>query len=263
MSPTVRPDSPRGTGWRRRIAQHPFLSTSVAGFGAGFILVASLLLPGILSKGESAVPNVVGLLYKDAAARLTAAGFTTTIGESINHATAPKNSVLGQTPAPGVKSQKGNEVTLDVSLGARRGTVPNVVGMSRVDAVKAIEAAGFETAEDVTERLDRRPRGEVLNSTPRPGTTLQQPSIVRLTVSAGPDAIGVPSLVGMPAEDALALLGQLGLIAGETRYDDTGRQPEGFVSAQRPSANAPTTPGSTVTLTVSRPRAPQDSIVLP
>lgn len=263
MSAAARPDGPRGTGWRRRMAQRPFISTAIAGFGAGFLLVALLLLPGILSKGESAVPNVVGLLYKDAAARLTAAGFTTSIGESIHHATAPKNSVLGQTPAPGVKSQKGNEVTLDVSLGARRGTVPNVVGMSRADAVKAIEAAGFDTAEDVTERLSQRPRGEVLASTPRPGVTLQQPSIVRLTVSAGPDAIGVPSLVGMPVEDALALLGQLGLVAGETRFDETGRQPEGFVSAQRPGANAPTTPGSTVTLTVSRPRAPQDSVILP
>ncbi|HYW49193.1 MAG TPA: PASTA domain-containing protein [Gemmatimonadaceae bacterium] len=246
---------------RETISRHPFIVTAVSSFAIGFVIVALLLLPGALARGESAVPNVVGLLYTDAAAQLTAAGFTTTVGESIHHATAPRNSVLGQSPAPGVKAAKGNEIQLDVSLGAKKGTVPNVVGMSRVDATKALEDAGFDLASDYTERLDRRPRGEVLNTTPRPGVTLQQPASVRLTVSAGPDAIGVPSLVGMPVEDALALLGQLGLVAGATRYDSSGTQPEGFVSGQRPSANAPTTPGATVTLTVSRPRQPLDSLL--
>jgi eukaryotic-like serine/threonine-protein kinase len=82
------------------------------------------------------------------------------------------------------------------------------------------------------------------------------PASVRLTISAGPDAVGVPSLIGMPIEDALAILGQLGLTAGTTRTDSSSTQPEGFVSAQRPSANTPAAPGTSVSLTVSRPRQP-------
>ena len=69
----------------------------------------------------------------------------------------------------------------------------------------------------------------------------------------------VPSLVGMPVEDALALMGQLGLTAGAAREDSTSKQPDGFVSGQRPAANTPVTPGSTIGLTISRPRAPRDS----
>jgi len=56
-------------------------------------------------------------------------------------------------------------------------------------------------------------------------------------------------------EDALSLIGQLGLIAGPLRDDMTGTQPLGHVSAQRPAANAPVAPGSTVTLTISRAAA--------
>ncbi len=259
MTPTVTTGASRFGRVRELAAKRPILSTAIGGFLFGFIAVAVWLLPQTLIRGESAVPNVVGLLYADAAARLSAAGFTVKTGESLHHPTAPKTSVLGQTPAPGVKSQKGNDVTLDVSLGAKRGKVPNVIGMTREAAVVAIEAAGFDKPQEFIEKLDKRPRGEVIATLPRIGSTVPQPSTVRLTVSAGPDAIGIPSLVGMTVEDALALLGQLGLTAGEPRTDSTSTQPEGFVSGQRPAANTPAAPGSAVTLTVSRPPAPQDS----
>jgi eukaryotic-like serine/threonine-protein kinase len=263
VSPTVIPArSARAKGLqgiRELLGRHPFTTTAIGGFVAGFIAVAAWLLPGAMTRTESAVPNVIGLLYNDAAARLTAAGFSVKIGESLNHATAPRNSVLGQNPAPGVKSLKGNEVVLDVSLGARRGTVPTVIGMARDDAIKAIETAGFDTPREFIEKLDPHPRGEVLATLPRGGATVPQPSTVRLTISAGPDAIGVPALIGMPVEDALALLGQLGLSSGSTRTDSNSSQPDGFVSGQRPSANAPIAPGASVTLTVSHPRAPRDS----
>ncbi len=259
MTPTVQMNSTRFQKLRDLISRRPILSTAIGGFVFGYILIALFLLPGTLSRGESAVPNVVGLLYNDAAARLSAAGFKVKTGESLNHPTAPRNSVLGQAPAPGLKGLKGDEVTLDVSLGAKRGTVPNVLGMTRETATKELEKAGFDVEAIAAEKLDKRPRGEVIATTPRPGATVPQPASVSLTISAGPDAIGVPSLVGMPVEDALALLGQLGLTAGPARDDSTGAQPEGFVSAQRPAANSPAAPGSSVTLTVSRPRAPRDS----
>lgn len=256
MSPTVVTGSTSRGGVRGAVRRHPFISVSIIGFLVGFVPVALWLLPGALSRSESAVPNVVGRLYKDAASQLSAAGFAVRIGESLYHPTAPRNSVLGQTPAPGVKGLKGDEVLLDVSLGARKATVPDVVGLSRSEAVKALEAAGFDVSNDAIERLDQRPRGEVITTLPRSGVILTIPAEVRLSVSAGPDAIGLPSLVGMTVDDALSMIGQLGLIAGPLKDDMTGTQPLGHVSAQRPAANAPVAPGSTVTLTVSRAAAP-------
>lgn len=255
MNPSVVTASTPAGGLRGTLRRHPFISVSVISFVLGFVAVALWLLPGALSRSESAVPNVVGLLYKDAASRLSTAGFEVRTGESLYHPTAPKNSVLGQTPLPGVKGLKGDEVLLDVSLGARKATVPDVVGLSRSEAVKALEEAGFDVSNDAIERLDQRPRGEVLSTLPRSGVTLTIPAEVRLSVSAGPDAIGVPSMVGMTVEDALSLIGQLGLVAGPLRDDLTGTQPLGHVSAQRPAANAPVAPGSTVTLTISRAAA--------
>ncbi len=255
--------STRFASVRAGVRRWPFVSTAIGGFAIGFILIALYLLPGAFMKTESGVPNVVGLLYNDAAARLSAAGFSVKTGESLFHPTAPKTSVLGQTPAPGTKALKGNDITLDVSLGAKKGTIPNVLGMTREIATNTLEDAGFDVPKDVIEKLDSRPRGEVMGTTPRIGLTVLQPSSVRLTISAGPDAVGVPSLVGMPVEDALAILGQLGLTAAAARADSNSSQPEGFVSGQRPAANTPATPGSAVTLTVSRPRQPAPDSVIP
>jgi eukaryotic-like serine/threonine-protein kinase len=259
MTPTVRPNSARLRRLSELALRRPIVSAIIGGFVIGFVGVAMLLLPGAMMKSESTIPNVVGLLYADAAARLNAAGFTPKTGESLFHPTAPKTSVLGQTPAPGTKALKGFDITLDVSLGAKKGTVPNVVGMPRDDAVKALEAAGFDISTEYTEKLDQHPRGEVLATTPRIGSTVPQPASIRLTISAGPDAVGIPSLVGMPVQDALALLGQLGLTASQPKIDSAGTHPDGVVSSQRPSANTPAARGSTVSLTVSHPRAPRDS----
>ena len=244
------------------IGRFPLIFTAVVGFGVGFGGIALYLLPGVTQRSEAAIPNVVGLLFADASARLSAAGFVAKTGESLNHQTAPKTSVLAQSPAPGIKAFKGDEIVLDVSLGARRAPVPDIIGLSREDAFRALETAGFDQPTDILERLSPRARGEVLSVLPAVGTTLNQPATVKLTLSAGPDAIGVPSLVGMPLEDALAMLAQLGLIAGTSKDDYSGVQPVNYVVSQRPAANSPVAPGSTVTLTVSQPRdaAPADSL---
>lgn len=262
MSARVLPGTASGGRVRRLFSRFPIIATAVVGFVVGFAIVGVFLLPGVMQKSEAAVPNVVGLLYADAAARLNAAGFTAKTGESRFHPTTPKNSVLDQEPAPGVKALKGDEIILDVSLGAKKAAVPDIIGYSREDAFRVLEKAGFDQPSDIGERLSSRPRGEVLSVTPAVGTTLTQPATVKLTLSAGPNAVGVPSLVGMPLEDALALLGQLGLVAGPTRDDYSGVQPVNYVVSQRPSANAPVSPGSTVTLTVSQPReaAPLDTL---
>ena len=256
MTPRVVSTHASGGRVRRFITRFPLLFTAGVGFVVGFAIVAAVLMPGVLQKSEAAVPNVVGLLFADASARLSAAGFTAKTGESLFHQTAPKNSVLGQIPAPGVKAFKGDDIVLDVSLGARKSAVPDLIGFSRNDAFEALEKAGFDQPTDIIERLDSRPRGAVIAVLPAVGTVMTQPATVKLTLSAGPDAVGVPSLVGMPLEDALALLGQLGLVAGPTRDDFSGVQPVNFVVSQRPAANAPVSPGSAVTLTVSQPRDP-------
>lgn len=244
--------TPRFARLRDWYARRPFVTVGGLSFVAGFVIVALWLLPDTFRTVESKVPNVVGLQFADARARLQAAGFEATEGESQNHPTAPKGSVLGQLPSPGALEARGTTIILDVSLGAKRGTVPNVAGLTRREAELALATSGFDLG-DVTERVDARPRGEVVATVPAIGQSLLQPAAVSLVVSAGPDAVAVPTFVGMPVEEALALIEQVGLVAGPVRSDSSSTQPEGTVAAQSPRSGALLPPGGTVILTIARP----------
>ena len=243
----------RGGGLRGAFGRAPFLSTALVAFAIGFLAVGAYLLPDTFRTVEAKVPNVVGLQYADAKSRLQAAGFEAGEGEKQNHPTAPRGSVLGQLPLPGSLEVRVAPVLLAVALGARRGPVPQLAGRSRREAELALAAAGFDLG-DVTERIDRAARGVVIATVPAAGQSLLQPAAVSLVLSAGPDAIAIPDLAGMPAEEALALLGQLGLVAAPVKADSTSTLPDGAVAAQAPRAGALAPPGTAVTLTIARPR---------
>lgn len=244
--------APRFARLRAWYAGHPFLTVAAVAFVAGALVVGGWLLPDTFRTVEAKVPNVVGLQFADARRRLEAAGFDATEGENQTHPTAPKGSVLGQLPGPGSLEARGTTVILDVSLGAKRGTVPDLAGLTRREAEQALAAAGFDLG-DVSERIDARPRGEVIATVPRTGMSVLQPAAVSIVLSAGPDAVTVPDMAGMPVEEALLLIEQLGLAAGPMKADSASTQPEGTVAAQQPRAGALLSRGAAVTLTIARP----------
>jgi penicillin-binding protein 1A len=103
------------------------------------------------------VPSVVGLSLEEAQATLQANGFGSSVNEEYAPGQAP-GSVLSQDPGPGQDAYMGTAIDLVVatevvpkpSPGSYDGTVPEVVGMARADAIDALEARGFEV-EVVTE----------------------------------------------------------------------------------------------------------------
>ncbi|MGJ6960977.1 protein kinase domain-containing protein [Streptosporangium sp. G11] len=129
--------------------------------------------------------------------------------------------------------------------------VPALVGLDRSEAARLIKRAGL-VAGAVKEVDSDRPLGEVLASSPAPGTALPKKGRVDLQVSGG---TRVPTLVGLARRGAQAALTQAGLVAGavSTRCSD---QPAGRVLASTPGAGRRVSPGSAVALVVSRRGVP-------
>jgi serine/threonine-protein kinase len=91
----------------------------------------------------------------------------------------PQGQVLETSPAGGEEVDQNSTVSVTISKGPK--TVPNVIGLNRSDAIKAIVDAGF--AYDI--RGDDRstePRGTVTDQIPKDGT-LPQGQTVTLFVS--------------------------------------------------------------------------------
>ena len=237
-------------GIRRLI---PYLIAIVGGFLVAYLYAAFMLFPSGVISQDLKVPNVIGLDYETAQRRLAQSGFQGEQGETRFHASAPKNTVLDQTPPAGSRDVAGATVTLAVSGGQRMGMVPNVVGLSRPDAERALDQSGFDIG-DVTEQPSSQPRGEVVDTRPRPGTQTPIPGPIALVLSGGPNIVQVPDVVGRTFAEARQLLQQIGLALGEVTADNGGT-PEGSaaVVSQSPAAGSSVAAGSRVTLRVGGP----------
>ncbi|MFI9786510.1 Stk1 family PASTA domain-containing Ser/Thr kinase [Kitasatospora sp. NPDC051984] len=104
-------------------------------------------------------------------ARLTAGTTTEQFSDSV-----PKGAVISTDPAPGTALSPNSPVALTVSKGMH--LVPDVSGMSKDDAAKALQDAGF-TAQ-VSGLL---PFGKVTEQSPAAGTPRPQGSTVTITIS--------------------------------------------------------------------------------
>jgi serine/threonine-protein kinase len=237
---------PRGLA-RRTI---PFLVAATGGFLLAYVIVALFIFPTRLISSDAHVPNVTGIQYADAAAKLKAAGFKAAKGEQRYQTGTPDGAVLAQTPRPGSVEPKGTTVVLDLSRGERMVEVPRIVGLTRQQAEMALESAGFDVGE-VTETKNDAPRGQVLSSHPDGGARAPVPSPVSFTVSAGPATVNIPDITGQDYDAARALLAQLGFGLGHVTLDSSSTLPRNMVIEQSPAANTSAPAGTTINLVIS------------
>ena len=162
--------------------------------------------------------------------------------------TTPVTYVFRQSPQPGTKLNKGNEVTIYVSTGKPQTTVPSVVGLSSTEAVSRLADAKLKAR--VKQVSSNKSGGTVVAQSPTGGASVAQSSTVVLSVSKGPQPVAVPSLVGSSFATASSQLQAAGFAVA--RRDVASSQPKDTVVDQAPSAGTSATPGSTVTLFVSR-----------
>lgn len=232
------PDDDGGPGRRWWI----FALVALAAVG---ILIAALLL---LRKDQVVVPNVVGGDLATAQATLQRDGFSVdTVAKTSDR---PKGEVLGQDPAPGDKADKGSVVTLTLSDGPGTAAVPGVEGQSAADATRRLEAAGFQV------RIRRRssdtvPKGDVIGTQPGENTPAERGSTVILLVSAGPQKVAVPNVVGQSEDSARSTLTGAGFTVTVTQQDDAKATP-GTVLSESPAAGTQADKGSAVTIVVAK-----------
>jgi len=193
------------------------------------------------------VPNVVGIRELNAKAKIEDAGLEPKV-ERAASAEVDKGIVIDQRPDAGTRIQKGDQVTIIVSTGVAKATVPDVVGMDYADAVDALNDVNLEARK--REVFSKKPEGQVVAQNPPSGEVVDEGSTVVLRVSKGKQLATVPDVLDQTESSARSELQAAGfeVQAVQAPSDST---PEGFVSAQSPDPGTEATKGSTVTITVS------------
>ena len=223
--------------------------------GAGAIILALLggyLLWGPVSdqlEGSDtvAVPYVVGLRQAQAENDIAAKGLLPRVRQ-VSSSDVEEGFVISQNPAAGTQVDPEDVVSIEVSSGKPKVTIPTVVGQSRDSAVRELTAAGLDV--QVVEVNSEREEGTVTAQQPAPGTVVVEGTQVRINVSKGPRPVQVPNVVGLPYDQAAAELQRAGF--GVTRIDVDSDLAPGIVTDQDPSAGTESSRGTTVRLSVSR-----------
>ena len=194
-----------------------------------------------------AVNIYTGILESKAVALIDGDGFEPRVRRLPNSETRP-GYVYEQDPEPGTKLPKGSLVTILVSSGKPKVTVPSLVGDSRDAAVAELTTRGLEAR--VVPVPSSRPANVVTAQDPRPGIVVVAGSSVRINVSSGPKPVAVPNVVGLTYDIAAAQLQSAGFTVGRSEVDRN--QPAGEVVGQSPPGNSTASKGSSVTLSVSK-----------
>ena len=99
----------------------------------------------VVSQGPQPViiPAVAGKLADEAQKELENAHLKVKVSEEFSD-TVAQGAVIAVKPGEGQQVAKNSEITMVVSRGPEMTTVPNVIGLSKDDAVRKLEALGFE-----------------------------------------------------------------------------------------------------------------------
>jgi beta-lactam-binding protein with PASTA domain/tRNA A-37 threonylcarbamoyl transferase component Bud32 len=251
---TRRPPPPYGPGYydeppkkRRRWAPWLLVLLLLAAAGIAGWYVFSQIQDQLAANEPVAVPNVVGLKEEAAVALIQDKGLEPDVQHAAN-ADAEKNRVFDQNPNPGTRIQKGDRVTLLVSTGPPKTSVPDVVGMNYGDAVQALNDVNLKATKH--EVFSQKPIGKVISQNPPAGEQVVEGTEIVLDVSRGAKQVAVPNVVGTSEDNARTTLQQAGFEVSSTSAPSDST-PEGIVSDQSPAGGTQAAKGSTVTITVS------------
>ena len=233
---------PPRTRWRpQRVVPIVVLVVLVLAAGTAAFAAASATGP------QARVPNLVGSNEKSALETAGRAG----VGVRTRKVRSddPAGTVVGQSPAPGTRLAAHHAVTLQLSEGPPPVNLPKVTGDTEVNALTALDSAGFVIS--TGHRTDENvPAGHVVEQQP---STAQAPpgSEIHLVISDGPAPVEVPNVVGKSYDEAVkTLTAKRFKVTRQDEYSDA--VPAGQVIRHDPVKGAEAPRDSTVIVVVSR-----------
>jgi serine/threonine-protein kinase len=129
--------------------------------------------------------------------------------------------------------------------------LPRVVGLESVAAIELLKERGLVPRIVSEEYSNRVARGRIAVQQPSGVMRMRPGAEVRLILSRGSDTATVPDLAGLHPQEAMRLLAQHGLRAGQTTEVRADHHPEGVVIAHDPPAGESVQRGTVVQMLVN------------
>ncbi len=236
--------------------RHRRLMVQIA-IAAAAVIALVLLVMGLFSlanKGTGDTPSATlvtipileNRLQADAEEALTKLELVVDIQEEVSE-TVPVGRVTRTDPDAGKQVEVGKTVKVWISTGADMVDVPDVRGLTKADAIKAIEAAGLKVASTIEIEHDPEIVADRATKTnPAALDSVARDSEVTLYVSDG--QVELPELRTLTSTEAQQILIKLGLVA-DTQDIETDQGDPNTVYDMSPKPGL-VPQGSTVTIQI-------------
>ena len=130
-------------------------------------------------------PNLLNMSLENANKVINDLGLKLTITEK-HDSEVEKNHVISQTPPEGTELEKGDTVTIVISLGPEELSVPNLIGFSLKDAKTILKDKELELGSVSYSYSEIYKEGTVINQNPVAGVgSVKKGDIVNIVVSKG------------------------------------------------------------------------------
>ncbi len=194
-------------------------------------------------------PPMVEMTQADAQAAAAGIGVGVVIEQEYSE-TVPLGKVTRTTPDAGQRVLRDGVITVWVSLGLERYTVPEVVGGTLDAAREQLSRQRLVAGTVVEEYDDTAPAGQVLSQDVEAGEQVKRDTVVGLTVSNGPAPVEYVDFTGKPRSE-LTAWAESNLITVNATEEHHDSIPAGTVISQDPASGS-THRGGQVTVVVSK-----------
>lgn len=148
------------------------------------------------------------------------------------------------------------------AIHGREVAVPSLVGVSPVEAERAVAGLGLQVSIERQYYSPQVPEGRIMSQLPLPGTKVRRGWQVRVAQSLGPTRVSIPDVTGESEHAAELNIRRRGLDVASMAEVQATEIPEDQVLAQDPTANATQVAAPKISLLVTRTADPQ-AFVMP
>jgi len=232
--------------WFGRLALMIFVLASVA------FLSAITAIRFAIQGRQVEMPNLAGKKAGEAQGMLQKLDVGMKVDDRV-YSSKPVDTVVRQSPPPGIRVKIGQRAHVVLSLGGQVVTIPALEQKSIRAARIELLRSGMQIGEQTDVYLPSYPEDTVLQQTPAPGTSDAIGPHVDLLVSLGsrPVAYVMPDLRGLTLIEAQQRLAAGGLKLGKISVQETPGAPTGTVTAQTPAQGSRVESRATVDLQVA------------
>ena len=216
-------------------------------------LGGTLAFLNITNPAEVQLPDVEGMSKEEAQKTVEDLKLIFEVSSEEYNKDVPEGYVISQDPTyiADYNVKEGSTVKVVISKGQEKTTVPKVVGMTRQEAVDALEEANLK-AEIVEETSRTVEEGYVISQEVEAESEAYAGDTIKIHVSTGTGIkqVTVQNVVGQTEADAKSTLEGQGLKVTVNYAEATSN--DGKVTAQSVAGGTTVDEGTTVTLTVNK-----------